>query len=703
MIILKVFLLVLAFAFVGRAFSYFVRSIFDDLSIETRFILYAAIGALGLGVVLHILQVYLIFIPHFVVIGSAVVPFGIGLWLSRDETGEVRRLRPLVIWIVGLTIVVGTPFVFHLAPPDVDSMAFTYFAFLMKSGLGFPVSQPWLAGFSEKAILASDANSNMTVLVSLVTASDLALSALTMACVWVVLTLLMGLALIRRLLTGAPTFLAAVALLFVFNRAFIWEYGDSSYARVPATLAMFVVFFLCVNEKIRRTRLTWAMVGFVHGILLYYHYRLFIWHTVILGVWLIDGWIRDRGPRRWHRIVAPFVSALVVAPLIIALLSRYSNTAIHKTSPLFSAKHAMSNEVLWGFVVRFQGYVMLVICLVGAALVILYRPIKSRANEAAFRFGTIHFLVMVFFCFDPLVLWVAPWSFNYLYSQMAILSNFSIPKLIMGTAVLSALANKIELTLVMTVGLLVASSYLLWREIELRLPKFKFQFTNHGTELWYSFLCLLGALILLAAFSRLRRSALVAAAFGLAIGSNEFVEARFNYPYLAPGDREVFEWLRKNTDFKTTLVLNYSAIDLDEKLEIKNLEGVLPKGNYRSDYRTHWLPVISERASVFHRVNIVNRFAVGNFQTLGGSEPEFEQLDYAYWRLNESQSCEVIRRNRITHVYTTSFTRKATHADQSPCLKLEYESEDRRSNLLDSDVLELQRPAVFSVTNFNRD
>lgn len=133
--------------------------------------------------------------------------------------------------------------------------------------------------------------------------------------------------------------------------------------------------------------------------------------------------------------------------------------------------------------------------------------------------------------------------------------------------------------------------------------------------------------------------------------SNEFRLARFNYPYITPGDREAFLWLRENTSQDTTLVLSQSIHDLSEKEEVENFQ---PKnGRQRSNnfsYSYYWLSVISERYSVFNRGNFLDRHLHTTIP-LSGSDPDLLKLDWAFFNMDKATSCEIMKANKVTHVY----------------------------------------------------
>lgn len=716
MIVLSVFAMTLAFFVLGYGLARWVlnrvgsQEIASSISEAKRSTLLApALAATVLGAFIHSGQFAthaLLWIPAGLLIAGLVALSGYYVWIDRSLIARESRL--FLSLGAAVSVLVALPFVLHVAPPDVDSMAFGYFGFLMKSGLGFPRATPWLSEYSSVVILATDANSALAVALSTLTGLDLAAATMTMTCFWLVATMLIGRLIIDLILKGRPTEILACLLLgLVFNRATIWEYGDGSYARVSATAAMFLCFYLCAlgPQSGRGKSVLWALlVGTIHGSVLYFHYRLFIWNTGILGTWLLLDVARHHRDRlAWLRLVLlPATSAILLLPMLWILKSNPTLLAQRTVSPMFAAKHEIPWSDLGAMFLRFNGWLLPLISVGGTIL-------AARAKLRVARLALIHFAIMAFFCFDALVLKVAPWSYNLLYSQMAIISNFALIKLTLGSIFLVAVQDRVAPLLlgkreraaafilgVVAIAVLYSG---INHEIDNSSPQFQFQFGVFGTEYWYALVSLVCA-ALAATTVLLRKNTAVLYLLLPLLFANEWQTARFNYPYLAPGDREAFEWLKQNTNAQSTLVLNYSAQDIDEDLETANSKLLL--GNARragiADYRTHWLPIFSERASIFHRGNLVSRFAGGSFVPLGPNRPDFAELDRAYFHLGEREACTTVVNAQVTHVYVPGAVRsRGDQFDTSPCLQLEFESHDRRELLLNEKDLNRLGAAIYSV------
>ena len=133
--------------------------------------------------------------------------------------------------------------------------------------------------------------------------------------------------------------------------------------------------------------------------------------------------------------------------------------------------------------------------------------------------------------------------------------------------------------------------------------------------------------------------------------TNEYIGARFNYPYLSPGQREAFIWLKYNTAFENTLVLTHSKLEIDHKDEMTNFDtkGKSDRPSYFS-WSYYWLPIISERYSIFNRGVFLNKW-LNTSINISGNDPDLINLDWSYFNVDTQKSCEIMRSHGVTHVY----------------------------------------------------
>ncbi|NUW66081.1 hypothetical protein [Vibrio coralliilyticus] len=607
-----------------------------------------------------------------------------------------RRKVSLVLTACGASaLITSWPFVFHLAPPDVDAAAYGFFAFLIKSGQLPPVISPWGADFSTKFLVPPTGFGHLTALLSEYTGLDLAISLLVLACSCVAMILLLGVWLARDILlyTRAPIWLLWCSFPLIFNRAFIWEYGDGSYNRIPATLLMMACAVLVsILHQGNKYRVAF-LIGVAGTLIWYFHYRFFIWNASILTVWFL---VRAYSERHLDiKFMAFALSGLILTLIPYSLLYHDvipSVISFDGKGALIDTKHAMSVQALFENFLRFHGHVILPLYILS-----LYFVVKNWRNASStLHYGVISLLVMGFYSWDSLVLTVFPFTYNFLYSQVAILFNNSIPKIVLGVYLLSILYKFINdkfkfansrtylanWLLAILVFLIVIVAYQTVLKIFVTPPLLSLY-----SNLLLSILFISSALFFVIQAwrnryeSRDRFVKLVIFSLMATYASNEYSEARFNYPYLTPGQREAFVWLKENTPVEGTLVLTQSLFEIDPQVERENFDtGSKPNRMSYFSFSHYWLPLISERYSVFNRGVWLDR-QLNTTIYRSGTDPNLNDLDWAYFHLDTEKACEIIKKFGISHVYfeESARTKFNSKIQSSKCLKLAFESKNMTS------------------------
>lgn len=102
---------------------------------------------------------------------------------------------------------------------------------------------------------------------------------------------------------------------------------------------------------------------------------------------------------------------------------------------MIPAKHELSWLSLLDDLLRFQGIGAILILCIGLAFAIR----NWKKLDDLIKYGCVSLIALIFFSIDKLVLLVLPFTYNFLYSQVAIIYNNSIPKIILGTYVFALL------------------------------------------------------------------------------------------------------------------------------------------------------------------------------------------------------------------------------------------------------------------------
>ncbi len=495
-------------------------------------------------------------------------------------------LSALALTMVGTAITVGItgfPFRNHLVPPGVDAQLFGLLASLLKRNGGFPLTQ-FHGAWDATYLFAASAGSEAFVAgYSEVTGWPLGVTLVTVAVAWVSAALLAAAVFVRTLIGHRSAWLVLAVLPFGMSAAFVWEYGDGSYARAAAAAPTMVLLALMAQVH-RPSRASSIVLGVIHAATAFLLYRVFLWNSLAIAVWAgVLMWRHQSDLKRVVLDVGAAMAACVICllPMLLAVVARLDLYAgVHGAgTPLFAEKHALT----WTQLIRYGEYVhgwlgpsvVVLGCVVAAVGMVLTR---LRLDGGAIRAGMAFTVAMAFFANDRLVLTLLPFTTNLLYSQMAIIANWSPTKLLGGVAV-ACLVNDLAVNggVMARLGLVAAGGaawYWLGPEIQVSAvaawPAFRESWPSMdsgGTEFIYSWatwgiaaVCGVGALLL--SFERRGATWLVLCGLFL-VAASEFRVARFNYAYLSSDEHEAYVWLREQTPPRGTLVLTASTMELD--------------------------------------------------------------------------------------------------------------------------------------------
>jgi hypothetical protein len=615
--------------------------------------------------------------------------------LGRHWRAEVRpSLIPFVLSAAALTVLVALPFRNHLAPPDVDAQLFGFLSSLMKGSFGFPMSTMWPGLDAERYFVATAGSDALTAGVSAVLGLDLARSLIVVAMLWVVSTLLAAVPLAQAIVGDRSPLLLAAIVPLTMNAAFIWEYGDGAYARAAAAAPTMLIAALLAMPSGFRSQGSYALIGIVHGATVYLLYRVFLWNSLVLAAWAIIEIVRARAkPAGQLRLMlwAPVAGAVCVAPLAFWVASHASayGAAHGSAADLFREKHELSNAFLWANALRFHGLLVPLVALSGCAIVaIKAMQAPTWLRWEAIRVGAAFLAATLFFSIDRLVLFVLPFTYGVLYSQMAVISNWAVPKLVFGAVAICALydflqratvSKRISIALLTLAGVLALLASI-GSDALVRLAAFARDLPDiSGTEIAYAVLALAAATVIgLACLVTVRTAklpALLCLCAILGMTAHELLTSKFNYSYLEREEREAYLWLRDNTAQAGTIVLTPATVELTPERRAQNARRYFPDSVPPPVYSLHWLPVVSERAAIFHRGTMTMQLT-GMFLPIRGGNPDFEQLDWAFWNLDRPQARAVARTYRVSHVYVPALFGRMMAADlaANPGLELVHES-----------------------------
>ncbi len=661
--------LIIVSSIIGWATYLFWRSIGFQCDAEEYLYLAPGLGGLVFGVFayypllifnkLHPI-VFLIFLGFFV---AGVLTIAKTL---RDI--EFARLLEYLCSVVALLLLAGFPFKNHLAPPDVDALYFGQLSYLIKQGLGLPYSAFWPGFDSIQYFSATAANANLVAIFSLVSGIDIALSSLYMSVFWVTAILLVALLFIKKLAKPLSIPLQWLCIFFVFNSAFVWSYGDGSYNRVPALCAQFIIVYL-IGKGMDAKRIPALMIGFLFTTILYFHYRFFLWTSLVLFVWGLFYWWQCK---RWQALKDVF--AIAVVTLIMALPLFVSHFQVldfilagHKGDVLFEQRHALKADFLIKYFMRFQGVVLHPLAFIG--VLFFLKRYNYFKDNGLLTISLIFYGVMIFLCIDPLVLFFFPFTYNILYANTAMLSSFSIPKLSFGICailwfneIIKNITNKIRIIIIGITSITLLYLFYKISNIILSFNYYKNAFRNlfvyfpyiQGTELIYSAILFVISFILILKSIRNRKeisfTPLILGALLTIIASYEMSNARFNYSYITEYSKDVYLWAKENIPRENSLILSASVGDLPSEIEYKNAQNTFAGKSRPRMYDLLWLPIVSERATVFNNINRMNRLSK-IFCDVSGNKPDFQELDWAFWNIETQRSRDIMINNHITHVY----------------------------------------------------
>jgi len=474
----------------------------------------------------------------------------------------------------------------------------------------------------------------------------------------------------------------------------VWEYGDGSYARAAALAPTIAVAALLSQGHTGLGRGGLAIVGVMHGATAYLLYRVFLWNTMALVIW--GGLVTFRSREAWKATLTdllhlPLSAVVVVLPIAISVWSRWSVYAsVHlEGTPLFASKHSLTFAQLFAYGEYTHSYAMGGVALLGFCYGLV--PMLQRQSPGwtdAFLSGVAFTASMLFFSADRLVMAVLPFTANLLYSQMAIISNWSVTKLVGGLVSFCAVADVLTprryrvravawFTLAGVWGWLGQS---VWAEGTARWPAFiRLLPDTSGVEFVYAWLAwLVAAAGLSVAPVFARRPAFVTLLIlsaAATLMAADIRVGRFNYPYLSSDEVDAYGWLRDNTNSSTTMVLTPASLELPQDVRAANAARYFGGGEVPLIYPLGWLPVISERSSIFSRAVFTSTLS-GVHMTVSGSSPDLERLDWAFWNLDTEEAEALLRRHGITHVYLPAFYARLMkpQLDVIPYLSLVHES-----------------------------
>jgi hypothetical protein len=612
------------------------------------------------------------------------------------RNGLSRNAPQFFLLAISALLIAGFPFRNHLAPPDVDSQLFGLLAALMKSGAGFPRTELWPALGVEHFFSATAGSETLVAMLSSITGIDIARSLILICICWVVATVLAAWPLARTILSERPPALAFVVLPLALNSAYNWEYGDGSYARTAATAVTMLIATLASTRGERAQRV-YMLIGLAHGATLYLHYRLFIWNTAVLAVWMAVELIVARAQLKTEvkrLVLIPLASAICVLPIVARIVPQLgSYVDVHGGgAELFRQRHGLPAAFLWQYFVQFNGVAVPLFMLAGCAAALAYAMRRPQMLPwEPVRFGTAYLATMLFFCVDPLVVLVLPFTHSLLYSQMAVISNFSAAKVIFGTVVVCAAYDllkhaTVKQRLVALGGLVVAVTALapeIGRKLVIYLPAFVAEFPSaNGTDVIYSAIALSAASLTIIAGLGLVRSVrfptVACFGFALIIFSHQMKHTIYIPGFLDRSEREAYLWLRDNTVVADTLVLSPPVLKLHfwaTEMFDRNASRYFAAGERPRIISLNWLPVVAERAAIFSHGTFTMFFS-GMFLTLRGSNPEFERLDWAYWNSDRPEGMAILNRYRISHLYVPAMLARRMGSDlaANPNLELVHKS-----------------------------
>ncbi len=585
------------------------------------------------------------------------------------------------------TIVIALPFTQHLAPPDVDASLYGYFALLLKQGT-YPNFQAWGAGFDHFFLIPTVGFESLISAHEQIFTTGIQESTMILCLFSVVASLFSCFELIKKEFRRLPNIVLVAGLVFFFNSSYLWEYGDGSYNRTLATFMAVVASTFLLDLKGKKQNWLWFFISW--AMIFVFHYRFFIWYSAGFGLYIVL--VARSQVRRDKKKVA--LGVLTLVSLIgFSLIYHFANIDVIQSSrgvlTMFDQKHNLSAAQLWGDWLRFQPTIIQCLC----GFMVILSLMRWGQTTKTLKLGVLLYLTMLFFSFDTMVLLVFPWTKNILYSQVAILANQSVAKLLLGMGFIEWSAPFFEKRIsffkpLAGLAWLLTSAIVLWEFNNSPFPAHALVQINL-MKYYFGFCALLGA----AGFWWFQRRNFSAAGAQvvclLCLLAIQLKNGTFNYPYITRSDYEAMQWLKENTPPKGTLVLNYSYMDIDSQIELTNFKSIeTPQSRYSiATPETYWVPVISERLSIFSRGLMIHR-GLGSYAMTGTNYPEFESLDMAYWNIQRPTSCDLLKQSGITHVFVSQnvYPYVSKRFAQSPCLEAVF------SKLSASDFHQIPHP-----------
>src|SRR5262249_28559415 len=208
------------------------------------------------------------------------------------------------------------------------------------------------------------------------TGIDIARSLILISMCWIVTTVLAAWPLARTILSERPPVLAFVVLPLVLNSAYNFEYGGGSYTRTAAAAVTMLIAMLASTKRERAPRV-YILIGLAHGATLYLHYRLFIWNTAVLAVWMASELVVGRAQLKAQikrLALIPLASAICVLPVVARIVPHLGSylDVNGGGAEMFRRNHGLTAAFLWQLFLQFNGVAVPLFMLAGCAAALAY-------------------------------------------------------------------------------------------------------------------------------------------------------------------------------------------------------------------------------------------------------------------------------------------------------------------------------------------
>jgi hypothetical protein len=541
---------------------------------------------------------------------------------GRLRLADGALLAVALVLVLALGVIIYMPVRGLPVAPDYDGTADGYLSAMLLLDGRLPEVHP-LGDERSFYVLAPPGSVALGAAFAQLTGLYVARVALALAgAAWVLYTLVMPAVGYLALRGRRHALLGAVlAALFSYGLGIKWNYYDGSNLRMHAVLGLSVVTALWLRH-IGGRRVPGWVVGAALSALAYLHHRYLLLGAIPIAVWLGSALLARaaRGDGAGAREVARWCASAAGGAAVV-LLPFAARTApfllLTREHPTWAADRLSGLEV-WSWVARFQG-------LPDTLLGLLAMLVALAAGRAApaWRYLGVSLLVQHLLLWDGLVRAALPFLRSYVDSAAVGISAFT-------DARPAALA-------LLVVWVLQA--------LERRLPR--------------------------------AGPALAAALVAACVARASFlytVPIPSCHAYLAPGDLQALLWLRDNTPRESTLVLAHAYDDVPDA-ELARAWG-FENPRAALAFEQFWVTPVAERRSVFHWFNrhlhqrlwnVVARHPPGYLE-------ELVRLNQAFVHPERPESEEVLRRNRVTHFFLTSFAHAVLRERlaQAPYLRLRF-------------------------------